>query len=153
MPLSYLVLVLSCPRQFWTSPFWASVFWASPVADKGDSDSIHAKQFHSEHNWQHKVWLYSTKFLIDRVKLLLLNEFLYWTSAKHERRKKTSTENSPSTRVVKIRVLLGPFVSIPICNLTYFHWRPLFFFTCRFSRFWRAAKYHFTTCWRSYSGR
>jgi hypothetical protein len=50
--------------------------------------------------------LYSTRFLIDRVRVLLMNEFLNETSA--------------STRAIKIRVLLSPFMSIPICNLTYF---------------------------------
>jgi hypothetical protein len=39
----------------------------------------------------HKVGLYSTRFLIDRVRVLLLNEFLYWTSAQHKGSKETSS--------------------------------------------------------------
>jgi hypothetical protein len=39
----------------------------------------------------HKVGLYSTRFLIDQVRLLLLNKFLYWTSAQHKGSKETSS--------------------------------------------------------------
>jgi hypothetical protein len=39
----------------------------------------------------HKIGLYRTRFLIDRVRVLLLNEFLYWTSAQHDGSKETSS--------------------------------------------------------------